>query len=605
MLPPLRSPYGTPPDFFQLARDAPAVRLTGKGGASIDWKDDAAVRALTFALLERDFKLQVDLPADRLCPTVPSRLEYVLFVLRLALLTSDAPSTSSARPRLVGLDIGTGASCIYPLLAQRTYIPPSSSTSPSSSSQLRMFATDIDARSLSYARRNVAQNGLATSIEVFEVKEEGSIFAEDVVNSVECFDFTMCNPPFYASEEEIASSLAAKELEPFAVCTGAENELVTAGGEVAFVSRMIEESLELGKTKIRWFTSLLGKFSSIAPLVELLKSHKLANYAVTPLPPQGQTTRWVLAWSLQDYRFPAELLYPSPLEASSSPTSANPSNSTTSPPLAGSASGSSTTRFLPPSLLPSTYRLPSLPPTPLEASSSTSNGALSVADVRLIVEDVLRELVVPSKTADGEARGEGREDEGAPLRWTWREGAEEGEVAKDEGREEEKVTIRAWTNVWSRAARRAAVGKRAGEGRGKGKGKEGADEAAAAPATGDEMKLLLEMRLLVRPANSPLSPTGVSAPPPPTNAPSAAAPAFPPLPLSSPHLLALWTRGADADRAMFVGLWGYLVRKVGEAVRARAGGAGDEGREQNGEADGAERAGKRRRVEGNGKNGGS
>lgn len=69
---------------------------------------------------------------------------------------------------------------------------------------------------------------------------------------------------------------------------------------MAFVSRMVEESLVLGKQKIRcvaflslrppaaadvvpgrWFTSLLGKYSSISPLVDLLKSKKASP---RPLP---------------------------------------------------------------------------------------------------------------------------------------------------------------------------------------------------------------------------------------------------------------------------------------------------------------------------------
>lgn len=91
-------------------------------------------------------------------------------------------------------------------------------------------------------------------------------------------DFTMCNPPFYGSAEEIASSEAGKARLPFAVsmlclpvsrfvhttsstdrrndvrvqvCTGAENEMITPGGEVAFVSRMIQETPSLGLTTIR------------------------------------------------------------------------------------------------------------------------------------------------------------------------------------------------------------------------------------------------------------------------------------------------------------------------------------------------------------------
>ncbi|BGP19882.1 hypothetical protein JCM10213v2_008013 [Rhodosporidiobolus nylandii] len=301
MPPPLRDPYATPPDFQQLAEAVPAfapfLRQAANGRGSIDWKADEAVRALASALLQRDFGLKVELPEDRLCPTVPSRLEYVLFVLRLALLTSDARSSSST-PALVGLDIGTGASCIYPLLAVRTLAPTASGAFSASPAPLRMLATDIDARSLSFAKRNVELNELEERIRLFEVEQAGAIFPKEVVDSVERIDFTMCNPPFYSSDDEMASSLAAKELEPFAVCTGASNELLTPGGEVAFVSRMVEESVQLRQLgRIRWFTSLLGKFSSISPLAELLKAKKIGNYAVTPLPPQGQTTRWVIAWN--------------------------------------------------------------------------------------------------------------------------------------------------------------------------------------------------------------------------------------------------------------------------------------------------------------------
>ncbi|BGP03271.1 hypothetical protein JCM10021v2_006998 [Rhodotorula toruloides] len=211
------------------------------------------------------------------------RLEYVLFVLRLALLTSDEPPPAS----FVGLDIGTGASAIYPLLAVRT-AESASSSSTSTFPPLKMLATDINDHSLDFAKRNVAANDLTEAIQLFKVDEEGAIFPEEVVNSVERIDFTMSNPPFYDSHEEIAASLAKKELEPFAKCTGADNEMVTPGGEVAFVSRMVEESLSLGKHKIRWLTSLLGKYSSISPLVDLLKSKKAHPELPRPRPPAAR-----------------------------------------------------------------------------------------------------------------------------------------------------------------------------------------------------------------------------------------------------------------------------------------------------------------------------
>lgn len=57
------------------------------------------------------------------------------------------------------------------------------------------------------------------------------------------FAFTMCNPPFYASTEEVTRSAEGKALEPNAICTGADVEMITRGGEEAFVGAMVEESM--------------------------------------------------------------------------------------------------------------------------------------------------------------------------------------------------------------------------------------------------------------------------------------------------------------------------------------------------------------------------
>lgn len=123
------------------------------------------------------------------------------------------------------------------------------------------------------------------------------------------FDFTMCNPPFYASAEEVVRSAAAKALSPNAVCTGAEVEMITAGGEEGFVSKMVRESLALGE-RCRWYTSMLGKQSSLAALVSLLRVHSITNYALTELV-QGHTRRWALAWSFADARLPDDVARPS------------------------------------------------------------------------------------------------------------------------------------------------------------------------------------------------------------------------------------------------------------------------------------------------------
>jgi 23S rRNA (adenine1618-N6)-methyltransferase len=111
----------------------------------------------------------------------------------------------------------------------------------------------------------------------------------------------MCNPPFYESKAEMLTSAASKQRPPFTACTGSENEMVTPGGEVAFVSRMIEESLVL-QGRVQWYTSMLGKFSSVAVLVQKLTDNRVDNYAVTEFVQGSKTRRWGIAWSFDDLR---------------------------------------------------------------------------------------------------------------------------------------------------------------------------------------------------------------------------------------------------------------------------------------------------------------
>lgn len=82
-------------------------------------------------------------------------------------------------------------------------------------------------------------------------------------------------------------------------CTGAEVEMVTPGGEVEFVSRMIDESLHL-RQRVLWYTSMLGKLSSVYILIEKLIQCGNRNYAATEFVQGSRTRRWAIAWSWTD-----------------------------------------------------------------------------------------------------------------------------------------------------------------------------------------------------------------------------------------------------------------------------------------------------------------
>ena len=72
------------PDFKDLMTKYPEfaahMKKTDKGVPFLDFKDPASLRALSWALLKDDYGLDVEMPLDRLIPTIPLRLNYILWL---------------------------------------------------------------------------------------------------------------------------------------------------------------------------------------------------------------------------------------------------------------------------------------------------------------------------------------------------------------------------------------------------------------------------------------------------------------------------------------------------------------------------------------------
>ncbi|KAI1986460.1 hypothetical protein LOZ51_006054 [Ophidiomyces ophidiicola] len=300
-------------DFRALALEDVDFARCLKPNGQLDFNNPDVVRQLTKTLLKRDFALHVELPADRLCPPVPNRFNYILWLQDLVDSTANRYTDSYDPERAVaGLDIGTGASCIYPLLgcAQRpawTFLATGTSPPPPAflclveSNRQLILQSDIDESNIHHARRNIDRNGLQARIRLTRTRPEDPLIQLDAIPPSKMLDFTMCNPPFYESREELLASAKAKQRPPNSACTGADIEMVTAGGETAFVSRMIEESLKL-YDKVQWYTSMLGKLSSVTTLVEQLVAAGNKNWAVTQFVQGSKTKRWAIAWSWKDLR---------------------------------------------------------------------------------------------------------------------------------------------------------------------------------------------------------------------------------------------------------------------------------------------------------------
>ncbi|KAG8984628.1 hypothetical protein FRB93_006408 [Tulasnella sp. JGI-2019a] len=195
---------------------------------------------------------------------------------------------------ILGLDVGTGASAIYPLLACRMR------------GNWHMAASELDETSITYAQENISKNGFDDRIKLSRASASGHVLSPIFDEPQKRFDFTICNPPFYSSKEDVLSSAEAKLLDPHSVCTGADVEMITDGGEVGFVGRIVKDSVEL-RDRCRWYTSLLGKSSSIVAIVELLKHYQVDNYGITEFD-VGKTKRWAVAWSFGTDRLPDSLV---------------------------------------------------------------------------------------------------------------------------------------------------------------------------------------------------------------------------------------------------------------------------------------------------------
>lgn len=247
-------------------------------------------RQLTQSLLKADFNLCLQLPSDRLCPPVPVRWNYIRWIQELLDTTSDAYSDRyDAEREVVGLDIGVGASAIYPLLA--------CSTRPC----WRMAGTDIDQHSLNYAKKNVESNGLGKRVRLaLSATADAPLIPLEKLGVAE-LDFVMTNPPFYSSETAMQESYGSKTAPPSAVCTGAANEMICPGGDVGFAARIVEESLRL-REQVQWYTVMLGKLASLQQIVATLREHGIGNFAATCLQAGHRTKRWAVGWSFQDHR---------------------------------------------------------------------------------------------------------------------------------------------------------------------------------------------------------------------------------------------------------------------------------------------------------------
>lgn len=296
-----RNPYNEKIDFeyfaskYDLFRNVVTKSKSGK--IFLNFKNPKCQHALSWCILKEDFDIDVIIPVNKLIPTIPLRLNYILWIEDIFNF-----------PNLYGIDIGCGSSCIYSLLGAKK-------------NQWHFLSTESDRENYNIAVENVNKNKLNDFIKVVKVDNESSLteILEKFYNSdykfnnsqtsdlenVNKFNFVMCNPPFFDSINEYDLKVE-KRRNNFSTADVLERSYFDRG-EVGFVQKIIiDASLKL-KHQVRVYSTMLGKKESLKLLIKILKENKIENIGKTEFC-QGNTMRWGLAWSFdKTLKFPPNL----------------------------------------------------------------------------------------------------------------------------------------------------------------------------------------------------------------------------------------------------------------------------------------------------------
>lgn len=266
-------------DFAKLIKANPALKTyvfeNSFGNTTVDFSDPKLVKELNKALLFAYYDIQFwEFSESNLCPPIPGRVDYIYYLNDLI----------RGNKNIKVLDIGTGASCIYPILGTSVF-------------NWSFVATDIDNDSLISAQEIIDKNMLNDVIKLRFQPDDNHILT-GVITKKDSFTVSMCNPPFYKSAEEArgANRRKTRNLGTNAVrnFAGNSNELWYVGGEKAFLHNYLYQS-SLYKEQCIWFTSLVSKKENVESLQKSSKKLGVKEFKIIPMHQGNKVTR-IVAW---------------------------------------------------------------------------------------------------------------------------------------------------------------------------------------------------------------------------------------------------------------------------------------------------------------------
>jgi len=259
------------------------------GDLSIDFANPNAVKELNKALLKHFYGIsEWDIPNGYLCPPIPGRADFIHHVADLVAQNNGGKLPDAEKMKV--LDIGTGANCIYPLLGNSIY-------------HWSFVGTEIDSKALDSAQAILYANPQFRGKIILRIQENSEHILEGIIKSDDIFDLATCNPPFHESQAaaEAGSRRKVKNLKGKAGKKvklnfgGQSNELWCEGGELAFIQKLIKESI-VYKYNCFWFTTLVSKEEHLKELILALKKARVAERKIIQMTHGNKKSR-ILAWT--------------------------------------------------------------------------------------------------------------------------------------------------------------------------------------------------------------------------------------------------------------------------------------------------------------------
>ena len=259
------------------------------GLESLDFSNPAAVKLLNKAILKYYYGIKEwDFPAENLCPAVPGRADYIHHMADL--LAGHNSGKIPVGPKITCLDIGIGASCIYPVIGVTEY-------------GWRFIGSDIEADSIASAQNIVQANSTIRDRVTCRFQSNPANVFRGILNRDDKFDLTICNPPFHSSREaaqkgtlrKIKNLTGKKRIAPVLNFAGIGNELIYEGGEYKFIEALINESKLFSKNAFR-FSTLVSKESNLKEIHKLLFICEARQISTLPLETGNKLSR-IVAWT--------------------------------------------------------------------------------------------------------------------------------------------------------------------------------------------------------------------------------------------------------------------------------------------------------------------